>query len=887
MKRIAISRKGSHEKGPGRFWMILPWFLFFLFSFSFVHAQVPDKISYQAILRGSDNKPVTNTHVSMRFSILQGAPDGTAVYVETQDPTSNALGLVTLQIGTGTVVSGNLTAIDWSAGPYYLKTEADPSGGTDYTLTGTSEIVSVPYALYAGKAGNVFSGDYNDLSNTPVNVSAFNNDAGYLTTEVDGDPANEIQDLKLNGNILTITRNGSATQIDLSPYLDNTDAQQLTLNDHTLSITNGNAVQLPDQVNDADHDPTNELQVLSVSHDTLYLSNGGSVVLPPDNDFTRSGNFVTTLDSVGIGTDTPHSILEVHGRITQSGINGSVVIGENAGINMTSLSRDNTLVGRNAGHDLQGGFENVALGTYAMEYSKSAIQNTAVGLYALRFCSEGDYNTAVGHSSLYANTSGRRNTAVGALAAYSNKTGSYNTACGFFALQRDTSGNQNTALGAYALFADISGYSNTASGYHSLYSNTTGHENTAIGAWALSANTTSHYNTAVGAWALSANTTGNYNTALGNEALKSNTTAFFNTAVGYSSMYSNTTGAWNTATGFLALSYNTTGNRNTATGYYALGHNTTGHDNTAMGYMALFSSTVGFNNVAIGSYALYRNVEGYNNTAAGDSSLYNNTGNNNTALGKSALMANTTGSYNTGIGYHVLHANSVSGHNVAIGFEAMTNYGDLNEDNGRNTAVGNFALRWLRTGRDNTAVGFVAGVNYYTTNGIENSTALGNHATITASNQVRIGDSFVTSIGGYAGWSNLSDGRFKTEIKAGVPGLAFIMKLRPVMYHLDLDKLNTFLQVPDSLRDREKELKREQMTETGFIAQEVEKAAKEIGYDFSGVDPPKNEHDYYNLRYAEFVVPLVKAVQEQQAEIEALKEQNKLLQQEIEALKNK
>ncbi len=151
---------------------------------------------------------------------------------------------------------------------------------------------------------------------------------------------------------------------------------------------------------------------------------------------------------------------------------------------------------------------------------------------------------------------------------------------------------------------------------------------------------------------------------------------------------------------------------------------------------------------------------------------------------------------------------------------------------------------------------------------------------------MRLGNEDVTSIGGYVGWSNLSDGRFKTEIKSSVPGLSFIMKLRPVMYRLDVDKLNKFLNLPQEMQTKGVDSRAGQMVRTGFIAQEVEEAAREEGYDFSGIDPPKNDHDFYNLRYAEFVVPLVQAIQEQQAEIEALKEQNKLLQQQIDALKN-
>jgi len=116
-------------------------------------AQSPQKTSYQAVIRNSSDQLVTNQQVGMQISIFQGLPDGTAEYVETHTPTTNVNGLVSIEIGGGSVVSGNFTTIDWSSGPYFIKTEtaiAPPL--TTYTITGTSEILSVPYALYANNS---------------------------------------------------------------------------------------------------------------------------------------------------------------------------------------------------------------------------------------------------------------------------------------------------------------------------------------------------------------------------------------------------------------------------------------------------------------------------------------------------------------------------------------------------------------------------------------------------------------------------------------------------------------------------------------------------------------------------------------------------------------
>jgi hypothetical protein len=118
-------------------------------------AQAPEKISYQAVIRNGSNILVSSTTVGMQVSILQGSISGPAVYVETQMPISNANGLVSIEIGNGTIVSGDFTTLDWSNGPYFIKTETDPSGGTNYTIVGTSQLLSVPYALHAKSAESI------------------------------------------------------------------------------------------------------------------------------------------------------------------------------------------------------------------------------------------------------------------------------------------------------------------------------------------------------------------------------------------------------------------------------------------------------------------------------------------------------------------------------------------------------------------------------------------------------------------------------------------------------------------------------------------------------------------------------------------------------------
>jgi hypothetical protein len=165
-----------------------------------------------------------------------------------------------------------------------------------------------------------------------------------------------------------------------------------------------------------------------------------------------------------------------------------------------------------------------------------------------------------------------------------------------------------------------------------------------------------------------------------------------------------------------------------------------------------------------------------------------------------------------------------------------------------------------------------------------NSTAIGASALVTANNQVRVGDASVTSIGGFSNWTNVSDGRFKRNVQENVAGLAFILNLRPVTYNLDMDAIADFQQIPVTSRHASAKSARASEVQSGFIAQEVETVAHAAGYDFHGVDKPQNEASFYGLRYAEFVVPLVKAVQELHKKVERLESENADLKMQADAI---
>ncbi|MEO6453900.1 MAG: tail fiber domain-containing protein [Ginsengibacter sp.] len=375
--------------------------------------------------------------------------------------------------------------------------------------------------------------------------------------------------------------------------------------------------------------------------------------------------------------------------------------------------------------------------------------------------------------------------------------------------------------------------------------NTTGHSNIGLGTKALFSNTTESNLIAIGDSALYNNTTGIFNTAVGSKALYSNNEGSSNTAIGISALYSNTTGVNNTANGFSALSSNTEGRDNTANGSGALGYNGTGSENTANG-----------------SAALYTNQTGEQNTANGVGALYSNeSGSGNIASGVDALHSNTTGPQNTANGYNALYSNIEGGYN---------------------TANGSYALYSNTTGSGNTALGFGADVS---SGNLSNSTALGNGAIVNTSNKVRIGNNAVTVIEGKVAYSFPSDARFKYNIQNNVPGLDFIKLLTPVTYYFDEEKLTEYTKTgiinnsilkPASYKEKQ--------LHTGFLAQDVEKIVRELGYSFDGIHAPANDKDHYSLAYSQFIMPLVKSVQEQQEIINSQAEQIKIMNEKIETL---
>jgi len=389
-------------------------------------------------------------------------------------------------------------------------------------------------------------------------------------------------------------------------------------------------------------------------------------------------------------------------------------------------------------------------------------------------------------------------------------------------------------------------------------------------------NNNAHFNTFIG-YKAGYNNNGANNVFFGNSIASSITNnSSFNVILGDEAAFNILSGDNNTFTGYQA-GYNNRKNNNTLIGYQA-GYSNIEENNTFIGYQAGYNNSTGKRSILIGYQAGYVNL-GDNNTFIGYQAGYNNTsGGNNIFLGISAGLSNTSGSSNLFQGVNSGRTNTTGHSNVFIGNDA----GGNNITGFFNTLIGNEAGEANTTGHSNVFIGNEAGRD--NTTGLNNiyigtQAGLGN---IIQNNTAIIGNLSTTSIGGYTNWTNLSDKRYKKNITENVPGLNFIMQLKAVTYNLDIKKLIEYLNIPDSLILSYKE--KENILETGFLAQDVEQIALSLGYEFSGIDKPQNEKDTYGLRYATFVVPLVQAVQEQQKLIQLQEQRILVLEQQIQLI---
>ena len=333
--------------------------------FNSASAQAPSGFTYQSVLRDANNDLIINTAVGTQISILQTTSTGTAVYVETHAETTNANGLLTLQVGAGSVQSGTFANIDWSAGPYFVKAETDPAGGATYTITGTQQMMSVPYALYAETSGT----------------------GGGSTALEDADADTKIQvEESADEDIIRFDIEGTERWVMQGARLEPTNT--------------GNSVFIG-QGAGANDDLTDNQNVFvgdsaGYSNTTGYenTANGGSALR-----FNTTGYY---------NTANGGSALRFNTTGTLNTASGSQALYYN------TTGYYNTANGRSALFFNTTGYENTANGSQALYYNTTGTLNAASGYRALQYNTTGSSNTALGS---YANvaTGGLTNaTAIGA-----------------------------------------------------------------------------------------------------------------------------------------------------------------------------------------------------------------------------------------------------------------------------------------------------------------------------------------------------------------------------------------------------------------------------------------------------------------------------------------
>lgn len=439
-----------------------------------IYSQSPSAFNYQAVLRNTSGNVNANADVAIRIELLHGSVTGTAVYAETFAVTTNAFGLVNLQVGKGTPVSGTFDAIDWSAGPYFIKVSVN---GTEMS---TTQLLSVPYAMYAAKAGNGFSGSYNDLTGKPVLFSGSYNDLTNKPALFTGN----YSDLAGKPNLANVAGTGSYHDLLNRPDLADTAKYLKKENDPLFGTSVAKSIKASDTVR--------------WSTEYVKINRSKATMAVDVQEHIINGNSNT---SVGI---------YAHGSNTVG--NSNAAFGDYSLCYSTSGS-SNSAMGSFAMYRNISGHRNTAVGMESMFYNSTGNENTAAGYSSLSNNIAGRLNVAVGTKSLYSNTSGNENVSVGSYALWGNKTGQWNTAIGDSALVKSNT-DKNTAVGYKALMASI-GWDNTAVGFNSLVKNSGGFDNVAIGMDALNSNVGGNGNTAIGKYTLVGNVSGSNNTAVG------------------------------------------------------------------------------------------------------------------------------------------------------------------------------------------------------------------------------------------------------------------------------------------------------------------------------------------------------------------------------------
>lgn len=299
--------------------------------FNELYAQVPTKFSYQAVARTSAGTPISNSPIGIRVALLDGGPSGNAVYMETHTVISNPYGVFSLQVGGGNVELGSMSAVPWATGNIWLKIEMDPTGGNNYTSLGSTQLLSVPYAMYAGTAlngGGSSSGDNWGTQTVITNMTLSGNGTGSSPLTIAQQNASNGQVLKWNGTTWA-------------------PADDLTGGGSSLIAGSGIAINGSVISNTGDLSNTNELQTISLSGNVLTLSQGGGSVTLPNGG--GGATVLNDLNDVTInGTPSLGQVLKYDGTKWVPGTdntNGGNSLWSQNGNNIYNLNSGNVGIG--------------------------------------------------------------------------------------------------------------------------------------------------------------------------------------------------------------------------------------------------------------------------------------------------------------------------------------------------------------------------------------------------------------------------------------------------------------------------------------------------------------------------------------------------------------
>lgn len=459
-------------------------------------AQAPKGFRYQAVIRDASGMPVPDHQIGLRISVLAFSETGPVVYSEEQQNTTNNFGMVSLTIGKGEPILGTLDTVTWGTSKHFLKVEVDVEGTGNWKEAGVSEILSVPYALYAEKGANKPKVEIKGLEGYPADSALF-----------------EVKD-----------RNGNTV------FAVYEDGVQVIVNEQVKGGRGGFAVG-----GRRAGKGENVEDIFKVTPDSvgIYLSSGSG----------KGGKGGFAVGGRGAGKIAPEEYLRITRDSTRvftaDPLNGFAIgnIGTNAQKYM-KLTPENYAIGHKAGQFLKGGLYNSFLGYEAGAHTGTGNSNIFLGYQAgysnlfggynvfignmagysnigSESSVDGSYNIFIGHSSGFKNTTGSVNCFIGRSSGYNNTVGSANIFVGEYAGYFNVDGFRNVFIGKESGWHNSSGSDNTFLGFSSGWSNTTGQQNTFLGASSGSQATSGKGNTFIGYQSGSGLTTGNYNVCLG------------------------------------------------------------------------------------------------------------------------------------------------------------------------------------------------------------------------------------------------------------------------------------------------------------------------------------------------------------------------------------